>query len=52
MIEVLRNKSRPYLFSNSIAPPIIGAGIAVYDMLMESTNLRDKLELNTKLFRS
>eukprot|EP01127_Copromyxa_protea_P006908 TRINITY_DN16847_c0_g1_i1.p1 TRINITY_DN16847_c0_g1~~TRINITY_DN16847_c0_g1_i1.p1 ORF type:complete len:441 (+),score=141.33 TRINITY_DN16847_c0_g1_i1:175-1323(+) len=51
MIEVLRNKSRPYLFSNSIAPPIAGAGIAVYDMMMKSTSLRDKVEKNTKLFR-
>ena len=49
---MLRQKSRPYLFSNSLAPSIVGASIAVLDMLSETTTLRDKLESNTKYFRS
>ena len=51
VIEILRQKSRPYLFSNSLAPSIVGAGIKVLDILSESTLLRDKLESNTKYFR-
>ena len=49
---MLRQRSRPYLFSNSLAPSIVGASIAVLDMLSETTELRDKLEYNTKYFRS
>ena len=48
---MLRQKSRPYLFSNTLAPAITGASIAVLDMLTETTELRDKLEYNTKYFR-
>ncbi|MGH2564219.1 MAG: glycine C-acetyltransferase [Ginsengibacter sp.] len=51
IIEMLRQRSRPYLFSNSVAPGIVGASIAVFDMLSETTKLRDKLERNTKYFR-
>ena len=51
IIEMLRQKSRPYLFSNTLAPSITGASIAVLDMLTETTHLRDKLESNTKYFR-
>ena len=51
IIELLRQRSRPYLFSNSVAPSIVGASIAVFDMLSETTKLRDKLEKNTKYFR-
>jgi len=51
IIEMLRQRSRPYLFSNSVAPSIVGASIAVFDMLGETTKLRDKLEKNTKYFR-
>jgi glycine C-acetyltransferase len=51
IIEMLRQRSRPYLFSNSVAPSIVGASIAVLDMLSETTALRDKLELNTTYFR-
>jgi len=52
IVEMLRQRSRPYLFSNSLAPSIVGASIAVLDMLSETTELRDKLELNTKYFRT
>jgi glycine C-acetyltransferase len=52
IIEILRQRSRPYLFSNTLAPSIVGASIAVLDMLSEATTLRDKLEENTKYFRS
>ena len=52
IIEMLRQRSRPYLFSNSVAPSIVGASIAVLDMLTETTELRDKLEKNTKYFRT
>ncbi len=52
IVEILRQRSRPYLFSNSLAPSIVGASIAVLDMLSETTELRDKLEYNTKYFRS
>jgi glycine C-acetyltransferase len=51
IIEMLRQRSRPYLFSNTLAPSIVGASIAVFDMLSETTELRDKLESNTKYFR-
>lgn len=51
VIDMLRQKSRPYLFSNTLAPSIVGASIAVLDMLTETTTLRDKLEHNTKYFR-
>jgi glycine C-acetyltransferase len=51
IIEMLRQRSRPYLFSNTVAPSIVGASIAVFDMLTETTELRDKLENNTKYFR-
>jgi glycine C-acetyltransferase len=51
IIEMLRQRSRPYLFSNTLAPAIVGASIAVFDMLTETTALRDKLESNTKYFR-
>lgn len=51
MIELLRQRSRPYLFSNALAPAIVGASIAVLDMLSETTALRDKLEENTQYFR-
>jgi glycine C-acetyltransferase len=51
IIEMLRQRSRPYLFSNSLAPSIVGASIAVLDMLSETTALRDKLEENTLYFR-
>ena len=52
IIEILRQKSRPYLFSNSLAPSIVGAAIKVLDLLSNSTELRDKLENNTRYFRS
>jgi glycine C-acetyltransferase len=52
VIEMLRQRSRPYLFSNTLAPSIVGASIAVMDLLSETTELRDKLEVNTKYFRS
>jgi glycine C-acetyltransferase len=51
IIELLRQRSRPYLFSNTLAPAITGASIAVLKMLKESTHLRDKLERNTRYFR-
>lgn len=52
IIDALRNRSRPYLFSNSVAPPIVAASIAVFDRLSATTELRDRLESNTALFRS
>ncbi|MBS1497431.1 MAG: glycine C-acetyltransferase [Bacteroidetes bacterium] len=52
IIEMLRQRSRPYLFSNTVAPSIVGASIAVFDMLSNTTELRDKLEANTQYFRS
>ncbi len=52
IIDILRQRSRPYLFSNTLAPAIVGASIAVMDLLSKSTSLRDKLEENTKYFRS
>lgn len=51
IIEILRQRSRPYLFSNTLAPSIVGASIAVFDLLSESTSLRDQLEENTTYFR-
>ncbi len=51
IIEILRQRSRPYLFSNTLAPSITGASIAVIDMLSKTTDLRDKLEQNTSYFR-
>jgi glycine C-acetyltransferase len=51
IIELLRQRSRPYLFSNSVAPPIVAASIAAIDLLTASTELRDKLMDNTKYFR-
>ncbi len=52
IIELLRQRSRPYLFSNSLAPGIVGASIKVFDMIEKDTSLRDKLEENTNYFRS
>lgn len=51
IVELLRQRSRPYLFSNSVAPPIVAASIAAIDLLTASTELRDKLMENTKYFR-
>ena len=51
VIELLRQRSRPYLFSNTLAPSITGASIAVFDLLSQTTELRDRLEANTKYFR-
>jgi glycine C-acetyltransferase len=51
IVDLLRNRSRPYLFSNTIAPAVAGATIACIDMLSRSTALRDKLEVNTRYFR-
>lgn len=52
IIEMLRQKSRPYLFSNSLAPSIVGASLEVFNMLSESTELRDRLEENTRYFKA
>lgn len=52
VIDMLRQRSRPYLFSNTVAPSVVGASIAVLDMLSETTELRDRLEENTIYFRS
>ena len=51
IIELLRQRSRPYLFSNSLAPAIVGASNKVFDLLSSATTLRDKLEENTKYFK-
>lgn len=51
IVELLRQRSRPYLFSNTVAPSIVGASIKALDLLMESTELRDRLEENTRFFR-
>jgi glycine C-acetyltransferase len=51
IVDILRQRSRPYLFSNTVAPSIVGASIRAIDMLTESTDLRDKLAANTKYFR-
>lgn len=52
IVEMLRQRSRPYLFSNTLAPAIVGASIEVFDMLSETTDLRDKLAENTQYFRT
>ncbi|NNL08192.1 MAG: glycine C-acetyltransferase [Croceitalea sp.] len=52
IIEILRQRSRPYLFSNSLAPTIVGASIKVFDMLRTDTSLRDRLEKNTQYFKN
>ncbi|WP_070138382.1 glycine C-acetyltransferase [Crocinitomix algicola] len=52
IIDMLRQRSRPYLFSNSLAPSIVGASIAVFDLLSESTELRDRLEENAAYFKA
>lgn len=52
IIDLLRQRSRPYLFSNSLAPAIVGASLKVFDIISKDTSLRDKLEENTKYFRS
>ena len=52
IIDILRQRSRPYLFSNSLAPSIVGSAIEVLDIISNSTELRDKLERNTSYFRS
>jgi glycine C-acetyltransferase len=52
VIDLLRNRSRPYLFSNTLAPPIVAGSIAAIALLSESTALRDKLEANTQRFRA
>lgn len=51
LITLLRNKSRPYLFSNTVAPAVVGASLKVFEMISEDTSLRDQLEANTKFFR-
>jgi len=51
IVDMLRQRSRPYLFSNTLAPSIVGASIEVFNMLSETTALRDKLEQNTRYFR-
>jgi glycine C-acetyltransferase len=52
IVELLRQRSRPYLFSNSLAPAIVGASIKVFDMLKNDTTLRDKVDWNTKYFKN
>lgn len=52
IVDLLRQRSRPYLFSNSVAPPIVAASIRAIDLLSESTELRDRLESNTRFFRA
>jgi glycine C-acetyltransferase len=51
IIALLRQRSRPYLFSNSLPPSVVGASIAVFDLLSSTTELRDRLESNTRYFR-
>lgn len=51
IVEMLRQRSRPYLFSNTLAPPVVGASLAALDLLSQSTELRDRLESNTRNFR-
>jgi glycine C-acetyltransferase len=51
IIEILRQRSRPYLFSNSLAPGIVGASVVVFDLLSKTTELRDKLEWNINYFK-
>jgi len=52
IVALLRQRSRPYLFSNSLPPSVVGAAIAVFDLLSHTTELRDRLEANTKRFRA
>jgi len=52
IVEMLRQRSRPYLFSNTLAPPVVGASLAALDLLSQSTELRDRLEANTRNFRA
>lgn len=52
IIEILRQRSRPYLFSNSLAPTIVGASLKIFDLISEDTTLRDQLEWNTNYFRT
>src|SRR5207247_8855813 len=52
IVDLLRQRSRPYLFSNSIAPPVVAASLKALELLSASTELRDKLEENTKYFRA
>ncbi|WP_439130260.1 glycine C-acetyltransferase [Polaribacter sp.] len=52
IIEILRQRSRPYLFSNSLAPAIVGASLKVFDLISDDTSLRDQLEWNTNYFRT
>src|SRR5262249_6817246 len=52
IVALLRQRSRPYLFSNTLPPPVVGAAIAVLDLLSQTTELRDRLEANTKRFRA
>lgn len=52
IIEILRQRSRPYLFSNSLAPALVGASLKVFDLISDDTSLRDKLEWNTNYFRT
>jgi len=52
IVALLRQRSRPYLFSNTLPPSVVGAGIAVFDLLSQTTELRDRLETNTKRFRA
>ncbi len=51
IVDMLRQRSRPYLFSNTVAPPIVGASMKTLDLLAQSTELRDRLEENTRFFR-
>lgn len=51
LITLLRQRARPYLFSNTLAPAVAGASLVVFDLLTKSTQLRDKLESNTAYFR-
>jgi glycine C-acetyltransferase len=52
IIDLLRQRSRPYLFSNTLPPPLVAAGIRVFEMLSSTTELRDRLERNTQYFRA
>jgi glycine C-acetyltransferase len=52
IVDLLRNRSRPYLFSNTLAPPIVAGSLAAIALISESTELRDKLEANTQRFRA
>jgi glycine C-acetyltransferase len=52
IVDLLRQRSRPYLFSNTLPPPLVAAGIKVFEMLSSTTSLRDRLEENTRYFRS